>query len=421
MKRDVAVRYPDKHDAGMKTKDWHKEIRDEVRHELEGRFDVSDEQVLELIDEKIRLKNRHYAMSLSDKLAIRREVFNSIRRLDVLQELIDDPEVTEIMVNGMHSIFIEKDGALSDTGRKFDSPERLMDIIQQIASGANRTVNAASPIVDARLPDGSRVNVVLSPVAVNGPILTIRRFPKVPISGERLIETGSVSRDALEFLKMLVKAGYNLLISGGTGAGKTTCLNVLSGFIPRSERIITIEDSAELIIQGIDNLVSLEARNANTEGCNAITIRDLIRTALRMRPDRIIVGEVRGAESIDMLQAMNVGQDGSMSTIHANSASDALSRLETMMMLHTDIPVSALRRQMASGIDFIIHLGRLRDGSRRMLEIREIIGYEDNEICSRTIYRFEETGEVKGRVQGGLVRIDEMVHKDKLKRAGITV
>ncbi len=420
MKRDVAVRYPDKHDAGMKTKDWHKEIRDEVRHELEGRFDVSDEQVLELIDEKIRLKNRHYAMSLSDKLAIRREVFNSIRRLDVLQELIDDPEVTEIMVNGMHSIFIEKDGALSDTGRKFDSPERLMDIIQQIASGANRTVNAASPIVDARLPDGSRVNVVLSPVAVNGPILTIRRFPKVPISGERLIETGSVSRDALEFLKMLVKAGYNLLISGGTGAGKTTCLNVLSGFIPRSERIITIEDSAELIIH-IDNLVSLEARNANTEGCNAITIRDLIRTALRMRPDRIIVGEVRGAESIDMLQAMNVGQDGSMSTIHANSASDALSRLETMMMLHTDIPVSALRRQMASGIDFIIHLGRLRDGSRRMLEIREIIGYEDNEICSRTIYRFEETGEVKGRVQGGLVRIDEMVHKDKLKRAGITV
>ncbi|MCR5358229.1 MAG: CpaF family protein [Lachnospiraceae bacterium] len=396
-----------------------REIRDEVRHDLEGRFGIADDEVLSLIDERIRLKNRQHAMQLSEKLAIRREVFNSIRRLDVLQELIDDPQITEIMVNGMHSIFIEKDGSLFDTGRKFDSKERLMDIIQQIVAGANRTVNAASPIVDARLPDGSRVNVVLGPVALNGPILTIRRFPGEPMNGKRLVETGSVSSEALDFLKMLVRAKYNILISGGTGAGKTTMLSVLSGAIPQDERIITIEDSAELVIQGIDNLVSLEARNANIKGCDPISIRDLIKTALRMRPDRIIVGEVRGAEAIDMLQAMNVGQDGSMSTIHANSAGDALSRLETMMLLHTDIPIYALRRQMASGIDFIVHLGRLRDGSRRVLEIREITGCSDNEILSRNIFRFEETGEAKGKVQGSLVRDMEMENTDKLKRAGI--
>ncbi|MBR6470072.1 MAG: CpaF family protein [Lachnospiraceae bacterium] len=399
--------------------DASRKIRDEVRCDLEGRFDVSDNEVLTLIDERIRLKTRQHAMQLSEKLAIRKEVFNSIRRLDVLQELIDDPGITEIMVNGMHSIFIEKDGSLRDTGRAFDSADRLMDIIQQIVAGANRTVNAASPIVDARLDDGSRVNVVLSPVALNGPILTIRRFPKVPMSGKRLVDTGSVSREALEFLEMLVRAKYNILISGGTGAGKTTMLGVLSGAIPANERIITIEDSAELTIQGIDNLVSLEARNANIKGCDPISIRDLIKTALRMRPDRIIVGEVRGAESIDMLQAMNVGQDGSMSTIHANSAKDALSRLETMMLLNTDIPIYALRRQMASGIDFLVHLSRLRDGSRKVIEIREITGCSDNEIHSHNIYRFEETGEVKGKVQGSLVKAGDIENTDKLKRAGI--
>ena len=399
--------------------DASREIRDEVRYDLEGRFDVTDNEVLTIIDERIRLKTRQHAMQLSEKLAIRKEVFNSIRRLDVLQELIDDPGITEIMVNGMHSIFIEKDGSLRDTGRAFDSADRLMDIIQQIVAGANRTVNAASPIVDARLDDGSRVNVVLSPVALNGPILTIRRCPKVPMSGKRLVDTGSVSREALEFLEMLVRAKYNILISGGTGAGKTTMLGVLSGAIPANERIITIEDSAELTIQGIDNLVSLEARNANIKGCDPISIRDLIKTALRMRPDRIIVGEVRGAESIDMLQAMNVGQDGSMSTIHANSAKDALSRLETMMLLNTDIPIYALRRQMASGIDFLVHLSRLRDGSRKVIEIREITGCSDNEIHSHNIYRFEETGEVKGKVQGGLVKAGDIENTDKLKRAGI--
>ena len=396
-----------------------KEIKKEVQRELEGRLDIDDNEVLKLIDDKIRLKNKQVSLLLSDKLSIRKDVFNAMRRLDVLQVLIDDGAVTEIMVNGMHSIFIEKGGALYDTGRKFDSKERLSDIIQQIVAGANRTVNAASPIVDARLKDGSRVNVVLDPIAVNGPILTIRRFPKVPIDADKLVAMGSVSREVIDFLDKLVRAKYNILISGGTGAGKTTFLNVMSGYIPGSERIITIEDSAELIIQGISNLVSLEARNANVEGCNAITIRDLIKTALRMRPDRIIVGEVRGNESIDMLQAMNVGQDGSMSTIHANSSADALSRLETMMMLHTEIPISALRRQMASGIDIIIHLSRLRDKSRRLMEVREITGFENGEIISSPIYQFVEEGEANGKVLGSLKKVNDLVHRDKLLRAGI--
>ncbi len=396
-----------------------KEIKKEVQRELEGRLDIDDEEVLRIIDEKIRIKNRQVTLLLSEKLSMRKDIFNAMRRLDVLQELIEDPTITEIMVNGTHSIFIERDGSLIDTGRSFDSKDRLSDIIQQIVAGANRTVNAAQPIVDARLKDGSRVNVVLDPVALNGPILTIRRFPKVPIDGEKLIAMDSVSREVLGFLSRLVEAKYNILISGGTGAGKTTFLNVLSGYIPQTERIITIEDSAELIIQGIDNLVSLEARNANMEGCNAISIRDLIKTALRMRPDRIIVGEVRGSESIDMLQAMNVGQDGSMSTIHANSAADALSRLETMMMLHTEIPIGALRRQMASGIDIIIQLGRLRDKSRRLLEIREITGYENGEIQSQILYRFEETGEIRGRVKGGFMKQESLKHREKLIKAGI--
>ena len=398
-----------------------REIKKEVQRELEGRLDIDDEEVLRIIDEKIRLRSKQISLPLPDKLKIRKDVFNAMRRLDVLQELIDDPTITEIMVNGMQSIFIEREGRLIDTGRVFDSRDRLSDIIQQIVAGANRTVNMASPIVDARLKDGSRVNVVLDPVAVNGPILTIRRFPKVPIDGGKLIELGSVNREVLDFLHALVRARYNLLISGGTGAGKTTFLNVMSGYIPESERIITIEDSAELIIQGISNLVSLEARNANVEGCNEISIRDLIKTALRMRPDRIIVGEVRSGEAIDMLQAMNVGQDGSMSTIHANSAHDALSRLETMMMLHTEIPISALRRQMASGIDFIIHLGRLRDKSRRLLEIREITGFENGEILSNVIYRFEETGEVRGRIRGQLIQVNSITNMEKLKRAGIDI
>lgn len=358
-------------------------------------------------------------MSLSQKKQIRRELFNAIRRLDVLQDLIEDETVTEIMVNGCSPIFIEKEGRLECTGRSFESKERLQDIIQQIVAGANRTVNMASPIVDARLPDGARVNVVLEPVAIEGPILTIRRFPEIPMSAERLLEMDSISKESLLFLEQLVRAGYNILISGGTGAGKTTFLNILSGFIPKSERIITIEDSAELKIQGIENLVRLEARGGNMEGCKEIAIRDLIRTALRMRPDRIVVGEVRGAEAIDMLQALNVGQDGSLSTIHANSAYDALSRLETMIMLHTEIPLTALRRQIASGIDIIVHLGRLRDKSRRLLEIRELIGLKQNEIDTILLYEFEEQEESNKKVCGSVMKKNQLVHTEKLRRAGI--
>ena len=396
------------------------EIKREVQRELDGKLDIEDDEVLQIIDERIHLKSKDMAFSLSEKLELRKELFNSIRRLDVLQELIEDPSITEIMVNGPKSIFIERAGALYKTDREFESEERLKDIIQQIVAMANRVINLSSPIVDARLSDGSRVNAIFSPIALSGSTLTIRRFPEIAIDGGKLIKMGSVSEEIIEFLKKIVKSKYNILISGGTGAGKTTFLNVMSDYIPKDERIITIEDSAELKLAGLDNLVTLEARNANAEGCNSITIRDLIKTSLRMRPDRIIVGEVRGAEAIDMLQAFNVGQDGSMSTIHANSAKDALSRLETMMMLNTNIPMEALRKQMASGIDFIIQLGRLRDKSRRLLEIREITGYENHEILSKVIYRFEETGERKGIVEGKFVRKNSISDREKLKRAGIT-
>ncbi len=398
-----------------------KRIRQDVIRDLEGDPGMEDEEVYRLIDDRIRDLSRRTGLNLADKIRIRYEVFNAIRRLDVLQEFIDDPGITEIMVNGMHPIFIEKNGRLINTGKTFDSKDRLTDIIRQIVSLANRTVNMASPIVDARLADGSRINVVLDPVALNGPILTIRRFAGVPLTGSRLIKEGSISEEALDLLRKLVRSRYNILVSGGTGAGKTTFLNILSEFIPSDERIITIEDSAELAIRGISNLVSLEARNTNSAGCNEISIRDLIKTALRMRPDRIIVGEVRGAESIDMLQAMNVGQDGSMSTIHANSAEDALIRLETMMLLHTGIPLSALKRQVASGIDIIVQLGRLRDGSRRVLEIREVTGCSQENVLTEQIYVFRETGETGGVVEGSLVRAGSIRNTDKLKRAGVDI
>lgn len=373
----------------------------------------------DIIDAAIQRKKSMQRLSISDRMHIRRTLFNEIRRLDIIQSLMEDSEVTEIMVNGPESIFYEKKGRLYNSNLHFESKEKLFDIIQRIVSEANRVINTSSPIVDARLKDGSRVNVVLDPVAINGPILTIRRFPNDPIDYERLVKYESVTEEVVDFLKKLVTAKYNILISGGTGAGKTTFLNVMSGFIPCDERIITIEDSAELKIQGIDNLVSLESRNANYEGCNEITIRDLIKTALRMRPDRIIVGEVRGSEAIDMLQAFNVGEDGSMSTIHANSAYDALSRLETMMLLGTEIPLSALRRQMSSGIDIIVQLGRLRDKSRRLLEIIEVIGFEDNEIKTNVLYEFEESCEENGMIIGTHIKKNELLCKEKLMRAGI--
>lgn len=400
--------------------DIKKDIFGRVSEELGGLISTSDDDVMEIIDRNILKKGLQSIISIEDKIRIRKELFNKIRRLDVLQDMLEDNSITEIMVNGISEIFIERKGRLLGSGQHFESEERLLDIISQIASGVNRTINISSPIMDARLPDGSRVNAVLKPIAMNGPILTIRRFPDKDIGTRELLEYGSVNEEVLSFLKKLVAAGYNILISGGTGAGKTTFLNVCSNFIPNDERIITIEDSAELKISGISNLVRLEARQANAEGAKRISIRDLIKTSLRMRPDRIVVGEVRGEEAIDMLQAFNVGQDGSLSTIHANSAEDALLRLETMIMLNTEIPLPALRRQIASGVDIIVHLGRLRDKSRRMLEIREVIGMKGNEVETNVIYEFCEESFLNGIIKGEFKKINPIYHKLKLIRAGIT-
>ena len=379
----------------------------------------SDEEVLNLIEDCILCEPEVRQLSKSELYRIRHELFNRIRRLDVLQDFLDDNSVTEIMVNGTDEIFVERGGRLLGTGKSFESRERLFDIISSIASDVNRVINMSSPILDARLKDGSRVNAVLDPVAINGPSLTIRRFPCEPVDADKLVEYGSVTKEVLKFLSNLVAAGYNILISGGTGSGKTTFLNVLSGYIPQDERIITIEDSAELKIAGIKNLVRLETRNSTAEGTKEITIRDLIKCALRMRPDRIVVGEVRGEEAIDMLQAFNVGQDGSLSTIHANSATDALSRLETMVMLSENIPMTALRRQIASGVDVIVQLGRLRDKSRKLIEIREVLGMEGVEIKTRTLYKFCAGGEKSGRVTGDFVKENELMRREKLINAGI--
>ena len=347
-----------------------------------------------------------------------RDLFNAFRKLDILQELLEDESITEIMINGLENIFVEKKGEIYQYEKRFVSRKKLEDIAQQIASGCNRTVNEAEPIVDARLPDGSRVNLVLLPVALNGPIITIRKFPKEGITMKHLIAWGSISREAAEFLEMLVKAKHNMFISGGTGSGKTTFLNALSQFIPEDERIITIEDNAELRLQSLPNLVRLEARNANMEGEGRIDIRELIRTALRMRPDRVIVGEVRSAETIDMLQAMNTGHDGSLSTGHGNSPKDMIGRLETMVLMGMEIPIEAVQRQIASGIDIIIHLGRMRDKTRKVLEIIEITGYEKGEIQMNTLYEFQEKGSSYGKVRGSLVKKEELQKKEKLLAAG---
>ena len=381
----------------------------------------TDEEVQELIDACILEADKSCHISYGDKRRLVKEIFYAIRRLDFLQELIEDRAVTEIMVNGPDSIFVEREGALYKLDQKFEPAEKLQDVVQQIVASCNRVVNEASPIVDARLENGSRVNIVLPPVALNGPIITIRRFPDQPIGMEELIRLGSLNAEAAAFLKKLVVAGYNLFISGGTGSGKTTFLNALSQYIPKEERIITIEDSAELQIRSVDNLVRLETRNANTEGGHEITIRDLIRTSLRMRPDRIVIGEVRGSEAVDLLQALNTGHDGSLSTGHGNSARDMLYRLETMVLMGMELPLGAIRGQIASGLDVIIHLGRLRDRSRRVLEIVEILGYEENRIQTQTLYQFEETGEDKnGRIEGVLVKKEELSRRQKLQAAGLS-
>lgn len=400
--------------------EWKQKLRQEILEQLDYGRELEDEEVLEQIDRAILQQEelRRLPVNLSSRLRL--DLFDSLRRLDILQNLVEDAGITEIMINGPDNVFVEREGRLSQLDTGFESEEKLKDVIQQIVAGCNRVVNEASPIVDARLKNGARVNVVLSPIALNGPIVTIRRFPDKPITMDGLIQKNSLPQQVAEFLKKLVTAKYNIFISGGTGSGKTTFLNVLSGFIPKDERIITIEDSAELQLQGIKNLVCLETRNSNVEGCQEITIRDLIKSSLRMRPDRIIVGEVRGAEASDMLQCLNTGHEGSMSTGHANSAGDMLLRLENMILMAMDIPLEAIRRQIASGIDVIVHLGRLRDKSRRVLEIVEVTGYKEGQYILNTLYQFEEEGEdVNGNVQGRLEEKSTLVQNRKLKAAGL--
>lgn len=396
------------------------ELHRRVLEQLDYGREQSDEEVMEIIDEVLLEEQLLRLLPVSESHHLRTELFYSLRRLDILQSLIEDQGITEIMINGPGSIFVERAGCLQELDVGFESEEKLQNVIQQIVAGCNRVVNEASPIVDARLSNGARVNIVMSPIALNGPIVTIRRFPDTPVTMEELIRWESISREVAEFLKLLVQAGYNIFISGGTGSGKTTFLNVLSGYIPAWERVITIEDSAELQLQGLRNLVRMETRNSNVEGCREISIRDLIRTSLRMRPNRIIVGEVRGAEAVDMMQCLNTGHDGSMSTGHANSAQDMLSRLENMILMGMDIPLSAIKKQIVSGIDIIVHLGRLRDRSRKVLEVSEVLDCEEDRIRLNPLYQFEETGESgEGRVLGSLVRKGGLVHDQKLKAAGL--
>lgn len=367
---------------------------------------ASDEQLLARIQEIVEYKIGNARLAPQDKQRVIRMVFSSIRGLGILDEILADDTITEVMINGPENIFVEKNGQVFRINRKFESEKHLEDVIQKIVGKAGKEVNQANPIVDTRLPDGSRVNVVLPPVSLSGPIVTIRKFSKTPMTVEQLIRYGSITLDVAVVLQRLVRAKYNIFISGGTGSGKTTFLNALSNFIPGDERIITIEDSAELQIRNIQNLVSLETRNANTSGKGEITIRDLIKSALRMRPERIVVGEVRGAEALDMLQAMNTGHDGSLSTGHANSTKDMLSRLETMVLQgNAGLPLPAVRQQIASAIDIIIHLSRLRDKSRKTMEITEILGCKDGEIQLNPLYEFRETaGSTLNKVEGTLVR-----------------
>lgn len=386
-----------------------KELQKTLMECLEQSPDLSDRQILELIDDMLLEKSHGWALTLEMRGAMRKELFDSVRRLDVIQDLIDDPKVTEIMVNGFDRIFVERGGIVSRYPKSFTSREKLEDVVQQIVGKCNRIINESSPIVDARLENGSRVNVVVEPACIGGPVLTIRRFPDSPITMERLIAMGSITQEAAGFLEELVKSGYSILIGGGTSAGKTTFLNALSHYIPGDERIITIEDTAELQIQGIENLVRLEARSANMEGGRQITIRELIKTALRMRPNRIIVGEVRQEEAIDLLQAWNTGHDGSIGTLHANSTADMISRLETMVLMGMQLPLEAIRRQIASGVDIMVHLGRRKDKKRRVLEISEVTGYAPPEVLLQPLYRWDDKDSV-------LRRENQLMHREKLER-----
>lgn len=384
-------------------------LRNRLLQRLEESWEDSDTEVLELIDGLMLEYSREVYLSIVQRENLRKELFQSVRRMDILEELLEDDSITEIMVNGWDKIFIEREGRIFPWRKSFSSPEKLDDVIQQMAARCNRVINTTQPIVDARLKNGERVNAVISPVALDGSILTIRCFPKEPITMKKLIEMDSLDQETADFVEKLVKAGYTILIGGGTGSGKTTFLNALSEFIPKDERVITIEDNAELQLQGIENLVRLECRQANIEKSQEITMGDLLKTCLRMRPSRIIVGEVRSKEAAELLQVVNVGNDGSLSTIHANSCRDMVSRLETMVLMGMDLPVPVIRRQIASGFDVFIHLGRMRDKSRKVQEICEIDRVEEGEVILNSLY-------VRGTA---LEKTGEMLHQEKFKKAGI--
>lgn len=396
-------------------------IRHQVRGQLEWEQSITDEELERKIEQCLFSSSEVSMMSASEMRQVVKRVYHSFRGLDVLQPLVDDPAVTEIMINGPEEIFIERKGLMLQSEIRFESADKLEDVIQAIVGQVNRVVNESTPIVDARLADGSRVHVVLPPIALKGPTVTIRKFPERPMTMEDLVQWGALHAEAAMLLKQLVKAKYNIFISGGTGSGKTTFLNALSQYIPADERVITIEDAAELQIVTVPNLVTLETRNANTEGKGAIPMRDLIRASLRMRPNRIVVGEVRGAEALDMLQAMNTGHDGSLSTGHANGAQDMMSRLETMVLSGAHLPLAVVRQQIASALDIVVHLARIRDGSRKIIEIAEVMGMEGGEIKLSPLYRFEETGEQESRVLGQLRSDQALNQRWKLKMAGIVL
>ena len=404
---------------------WSEEIFEKLRSDIMAALDLSreqnDEEIYRFIETEVEEYSQNNLLTLKEREQLEHLLFNSLRKYDAIQELLEDADVTEIMINGASNIFYEKKGKLFQAQTYFSSEQKLSDVIQQMAGNSNRMVNEASPIVDTRLADGSRVNIVLSPISIDGAAVSIRKFPKTPILMEDLIRIGSITEEAAAFLKVLVAAGYNIFISGGTGSGKTTFLNALSQHIPREERIITIEDSAELRLVDKPNLVRLETRNQMFDGVKPITIRDLIRTALRMRPERIVVGECRGEEALDMLQAMNTGHDGSLSTGHANSCRDMLSRLETMVLMGMELPLAAIRNQIASGLDILVHLGRMRDKSRKVLAITEVIGMQDGEIVLKDLYRYVEKSPDVEMACGKLQQMGTLFNQEKCKRAGITL
>lgn len=397
------------------------EIKIQVMNKLDMSIDVSDEEIRNLIKQEILVKAKGTILPISKRIEIEDHVFNALRGLDVLEDLLNDSEITEIMINGPNNIFIERKGQIEKWDGAFPSEEKLNDVIQHIVADNNKIVNETNPIVDTRLSDGSRVNIVLPPAAVDYSIISIRRFPKEHMTMKRLLEYDSISPEIIEFLGKLVISGYNIFVAGGTGSGKTSFLNALAEFIPLDERVITIEDSAELQLNDIPNLVRLEARDANLEGKNQISIRDLLKSSLRMRPDRVIVGECRGAEALEMLQAFNTGHDGSLSTGHANSNEDMIARLETMVLMGAEIPLVAIRQQIAAGIDIFVHLGRIRDRSRRLLQISEVEGMVDGQVKLHSLYEFDGDMSTKGRIKGRWKKTGELIHTGKLTMSGVSL